>query len=379
MIHFPESHTAANLKIKFDKSLEDIGFDFSQNPKLVTDSASNNVAAFKEYLWLPCMCHKLNTSKSNAWKDLIAKSPEIMCFNQAVNKLVTHVQHKSDIQKKLIMKIKPGSKTRAWRGLIDKFSKVYVNYDRLNEILTDKTFINAINRSLLEKVISLLEPLKSTFDILESSENPTIQRVLPRLQKMKLQFSPNQNDDTLILQVKESFLKGITEKYVPNDIHYVATLLTPSYKKFNFSENAISDMSRAKTLLKKLYSEMNTTEEDTNKIESPKSKYTKIDSDEDESDAEISPVSSFDDEFDAYIKCPKDQDIISFWIKNNTKLPILSKIALQVLVIPASSSLSERIFSVSGYINDKRKCSMKPETLALLTQLKSVSKIFKIL
>ena len=91
--YFPESHTATNIQNHIDKIFSDLGIG-KENAKIVTDSGANMKAACKSYDWMPCYCHKLNTAISKAWSESLAESAELSMFNIAVNRLVTHVQHK---------------------------------------------------------------------------------------------------------------------------------------------------------------------------------------------------------------------------------------------------------------------------------------------
>ena len=46
--------------------------------------------------------------------------------------------------------------------------------------------------------------------------------------------------------------------------------------------------------------------------------------------------------------CPKDESILAWWKAHAEALPRLSEFAKQILAIPASSSSSERLFSLAG-------------------------------
>ena len=56
-----------------------------------------------------------------AWSNACKQNKILSDLNEAINKLVTLVQHKYDLQTKLPVKIQPGPKMRAWRGLMEKF------------------------------------------------------------------------------------------------------------------------------------------------------------------------------------------------------------------------------------------------------------------
>lgn len=68
-----------------------------------------------------------------------------------------------------------------------------------------------------------------------------------------------------------------------------------------------------------------------------------------------------------------DIDAISFWSSNRAKLdlPILSKLALRVLCIPASSAAVERVFSHGGLAMRPNRSRMSDEHLSELILLKT--------
>ena len=48
----------------------------------------------------------------------------------------------------------------------------------------------------------------------------------------------------------------------------------------------------------------------------------------------------------------KECDPLEFWIIKKEQFPLLSKIAVDILVIPASSAPTERVFSRAGYAEE---------------------------
>ena len=74
-------------------------------------------------------------------------------------------------------------------------------------------------------------------------------------------------------------------------------------------------------------------------------------------DATPSQPSNIKKELDMYLMTeePSDtqeQDILSWWVKNKEKFPILFQVVRMVLAIPASSSTSERAFSVGTKVRE---------------------------
>jgi hypothetical protein len=62
-------------------------------------------------------------------------------------------------------------------------------------------------------------------------------------------------------------------------------------------------------------------------------------------------------------------DPLQWWKDNEPRFPNLAKLARRVLAIPATSASSERIFSVSGNINSKKRARLDPEIVQDLTYL----------
>jgi len=58
-----------------------------------------------------------------------------------------------------------------------------------------------------------------------------------------------------------------------------------------------------------------------------------------------------------------DDQILGFWSKQTLRFPYLSKLARQVLAIPASSASSERSFSVAGRVIEERRSCLEGSTV----------------
>jgi hypothetical protein len=77
-------------------------------------------------------------------------------------------------------------------------------------------------------------------------------------------------------------------------------------------------------------------------------------------------ISDIEKEFDDYLKMAKPQKnscILEWWKINSSRLPSLSKLARSYLAIPASSTSSERMFSIAGNIINCRRTNLTSETV----------------
>uniref|UniRef100_A0A8C5N3T4 BED-type domain-containing protein n=1 Tax=Gouania willdenowi TaxID=441366 RepID=A0A8C5N3T4_GOUWI len=65
----------------------------------------------------------------------------------------------------------------------------------------------------------------------------------------------------------------------------------------------------------------------------------------------------------------KKEDPLSWWRENAARYPTLAKLAKSFLSIPATSTPSERLFSAAGNIASKRRASLTPDHVNMLTFL----------
>uniref|UniRef100_A0A8C1N977 HAT C-terminal dimerisation domain-containing protein n=1 Tax=Cyprinus carpio TaxID=7962 RepID=A0A8C1N977_CYPCA len=73
----------------------------------------------------------------------------------------------------------------------------------------------------------------------------------------------------------------------------------------------------------------------------------------------------------------KEENPLDWWRDNKDKYPTLAKLAKSYLCIPSSSTPSERLFSAAGNIASKKRASLSPEHVDMLTFLHSNSKFWK--
>ena len=78
------------------------------------------------------------------------------------------------------------------------------------------------------------------------------------------------------------------------------------------------------------------------------------------------------DEVEEYLKLSTinpEMNLLKWWKIHATDFPVISKLARKYLCICASSSPSERVFSLSGHIVSKKRNSLKPDEVNMLVFL----------
>ena len=68
---------------------------------------------------------------------------------------------------------------------------------------------------------------------------------------------------------------------------------------------------------------------------------------------------------------PRDDNPLTWWKDNAIRFPALAAVAKSYLSIPATSTPSERLFSVAGNIVSKKRASLTPKHVEMLTFLHS--------
>ena len=85
---------------------------------------------------------------------------------------------------------------------------------------------------------------------------------------------------------------------------------------------------------------------------------------------------SVDDEMAEYLTSrlsdnPDPDSVLQWWKFNKERFPALSKLALFIFSIPASSAPSERAFSVCGRILEERRTGLGPQSVSNILFLHS--------
>ena len=192
MYVFPERHTGENIKTLIDKATEKFPEDIEI--RIVTDCAANMKAGTRHLTRFNCICHRLSTVIEHSWKESLQQIEEIRLIDEKINSLVTTLNHRSDIQNQLLIKIKDSSQTRAWRGLYEKYRRVHVNFQKVLELsLNDKSLrtIASIDEELLGKITCFLKPIIECFNTFEQESNPSSNMVLVKYHQLKQHFQNN--------------------------------------------------------------------------------------------------------------------------------------------------------------------------------------------
>lgn len=153
-----------------------------------------------------------------------------------------YVNQASGIQSKLPTSLKHGGETRPWRSLTAMFSSISQSRDTLVPLLRARQkehLITRIDVDLLNEVVSFLDVFPSLFDISEYANLPNLQNSLPVYYMLHEAWQPQPLDTLSVALMKKEFLAALTNKYWGslNMLHFVATFLDPTLRRFTFVRN----------------------------------------------------------------------------------------------------------------------------------------------
>ena len=79
-------------------------------------------------------------------------------------------------------------------------------------------------------------------------------------------------------------------------------------------------------------------------------------------------------EVDRYLTIPLSDEhitVLEWWEKYGCLFPHLSKLAMKYMAIPTSSVPSERVFSLTGHLVNKKQARLNPKHVQMITFLKT--------
>ncbi|CAM4975970.1 unnamed protein product [Rotaria socialis] len=225
----------------------------------------------------------------------------------------------------------------------------------LNKI-PEKTFTD-------EKNIELQEPQKMFHLIKEIVEHVRRTHRQNKLTKKLQTFSKTRLNENQIMTM-----------WIPQDEHYLATILHPNFKQFDKNpydkstamkllQNEINNQTKSLSSLVSLDASCSTSiattvskvSSEENNVEKRKKNLLSLCFDD------RRPSMSNMDEFTSWMSCnltlddKENDDLLGFWSKNSLSFPIISTIVRDIFAISASNTTVERTFSISkNLITDKR-------------------------
>lgn len=378
-INFDEKKTGDNIKLALWEIISDI-YQFTKKELLECRDknlycfVTDNGAALKDDLRLSCAgLNNINLVIEFLFKN-VDENGELQNLTRNCKSLVTYFK-RSGLNNKLDTSLKQSVPTR-WNSVFYMFQSVQKSFDECTALLVERkelTKMGHIDINLLNLLVSLLEPFEKATRELSKEKEPTICYVFPWFEKLKKHINTFDCDNNVTIDECVAILKtGLNDKYVVKDFHKIATVFDPRIRTL---KNLCSENEKVrlhKLIIKDtkasfLKDDRELVDNINKFVEEPEPKKQKF-SDLEEY-FECSPSTStsenvtLEEELSLYINSKSittDTDPLTFWRNNKDTYKNLSQYAKYILSVPATSTPSERIFSITGKTLEKRRSTLSP-------------------
>lgn len=388
------NHTALNIGEAIIKILSKFPGSLSKTSVVVTDNAANIKKAVTDCLKKihhPCVAHTLNLSVQEA----IKKCTGLESVLNKCRDLNAHFKHSNVASYKLketqelmglpILKLKKDMPTR-WNSIlfmIERFSEVRVPLSAsLIALINAPENLDASEWATIDDIIPLLKPVHKITEELSGEDYPTLSRIIPLIRGLQHLISSKHPTTETGLNLKNFLIDILGRRLGGAETHKsiaLSTLLDPRFKKTGFGliENANTAQ---RWLTEYLADEIERSAASaSNDIETVENNNTILATGNDEDDlwklfdnkviTETScstPTSSATIQVKQYLEMPllhRKENPLDFWKKHSQTFPILCKLALKFLCVPATSVPSERVFSKAGFLCNQRRNRLAPKKL----------------
>ncbi|KAL4088553.1 hypothetical protein QTP88_023646 [Uroleucon formosanum] len=382
--------------------------ELMDNLTFVTDQGTNIVNALRSFKRLNCSAHLINTVLRNLFdikflshtddSGSVPLQPIIHLFNECKNlvKFMKSSGKNSQLSTVLVQEVETRWNTRLL--MLESIEKSLPEIIKIHGEFFCR--LQNINRDLLQSLITFLKIFKNASDELEGDKKPTIQKVVlfkcliknnlikyANLEINNLDEDVEVNIDSIMKILGNKALTILDNKFQLSDVHEIAVFLWPKFKMLKMFSEENGERSRilGDIELRLLKFEIEDGEKRANSVTE-----TNINSNSQElTSKEATMFSEWEDGVDeraqqSIYKYKKelesyreenydisDDQILDFWSKQTLRFPYLSKLARQILAIPASSASSERSFSVAGRVIEQRRSCIDGSTVDAILFLNS--------
>lgn len=389
------THTAANIKSFLQETL--VTWNLTEKVNIfVRDNGRNIVAAMDSagYVHVPCLAHTLQL----VIKDGCLGSKVVANVTSICRRLVCHFKHSCHANKVL-------REAQACVGLPNKKLKQDEptrwdsTYNMLNRLIEQRAALSIAATKLnlpveltsgqwhqIGAIISILEIFQKATKAI-SSASITLSEVIPIVNSLKYDLERVELEKSGLQGIRNDLLASLKERYKEFEtevVYSTATILDPRFKDQMFSqqnysksaiENAIEQLS---TLAEH---EPTSTTNDSNCASTSQSsaattsegpvwakyKRAKVVVNEEATPDEENLIRS---EMEEYLREPlleNNVNVFHYW--KMSRFTRIKRLVPKYLGTPLSTVFSERLFSTAGIICDRKRSSMKPETVQKLVFL----------
>ena len=410
------SETAAFLAMVVREVLEDWGLGQERIVAVTSDGASNMKAAVTKCLkieWIYCVAHLINRSirlalESDEVKPILKSAKAItktFKASPAAKRMLV------DRQKALGLKVKTlkiDNKTR-WGSAHKMFKRLVASRPAVSACLAAlhglrkpvPADMTSAQWSLVEQLAEVLQPFKKSTKFLSYQHLPTLGAAMPLVARaIDCHLQADEEDDPVVAAFKRDVSVDLTLRWNildgrASDTLLMAVYLDPRFKTFYFIQDPLKRQQRLSAAATKVASltrpraAPGDDDEEAPDVSVESSKYVKdmeelFGAEAVTASTSISAPGDPTAELDRYRGKPaaavflprstpdvppKLLDPLVWWKQHESKYPRLAALARRYLSITSTSVPSERVFSKSGWIINKRRCTLSDESVSLLVFL----------
>ncbi|XP_056437049.1 E3 SUMO-protein ligase ZBED1-like [Gadus chalcogrammus] len=399
-VFMPLNHTSDNIAEALRSAFDEWSLDEKKLACVTTDNGANIVAAVKQlgWTWLNCFGHNLHLAVTNAMASVKDRTSRAMgqchtlvgAFSQSWLKRRDLAKAQAELQTPqhvLIM----DCPTR-WGSKQKMVDRVLEQIPAIKRVLDDRRHQHLIpswqDIAVLESVNAALKPAADFTDLLSGENYVTVSSIKPVLKLLTEDvLKPSDEDTTLTSDIKRKMCSVLEEKYRPAALQATlakSCLLDPRYRGNNFDEYAEEETKCA------LINEMLDTEDRESgasasaadqpeslvqtAVPPPTKKRTLGDllKSRTSTSATVPKRARADLELTRYLQeepIDSNDNPLAWWCNNQERFPLLSKVARKYMCICATSTPSERVFSVAGNVVTPLRSCLKPHKVNMLVFL----------
>ena len=348
-----------------------------------------------QFSTLPCAVHLLNI----VMNDILVNSTDN--YSEPLKAIVLSLAKRGfdNICYKPLMIDSP----LEWLDFFTIIKNIEMRYDEIQAILSEHeeaSILSDIPRTGLSNLCDFLTPFKDCYDVLRSENQITLNRFILYKLKLELHCAPRSDDVEVVHNMRRMVLKKLQAHFTWHPLHCLALMLDPRFKSLKM----LSDDERKQTLdlLKHMMDNLVTTctnlpiegsrsfneftgqSERTNEDGKMSSlnvlprKKARLNTD-DFAEFMDEPYNPTEYELQRYIEriIPPNTitEVGEYWNEFSVEFPKIRLVARQVLAIPASSLLPERVRSEIGHLRRKMSRSQLEEIIFLHFNAKNATNI----
>lgn len=249
-----------------------------------------------------------------------------------------------------------------WRDVVEMAERLYDLQSELLVVVQQQELRNVLskdNENKLRQLIQLLSACKTAVGDMESCQAPTLHKVVPWLIHLRDGCSPDNTDSKDLVALKEAMKVSLDANVEVHLLHKVAVFFNPRMNSLRILSK--KDREAVRKEVKRLAQGYMDT------VEPPKKRHKQDDS----------PLAYLEDAEHEQGDCPAEREIqvytimkdythsenlLVWWQRNSSMLPLLSAVARRVLAIPASTAPSSHLMQITSKVQDLRLWSRQHNT-----------------